>query len=129
MLLFSAYRILLYFPRRILMKLLKEKMAAFVQDRDWDQYHNPKNLLLSLVSEVGELAEIFRWYTPEECLEVMNNPEIAQHVREEMADVLNNLLLLAMKLEVDLLEVAQAKIEKNAQKYPAENWKGKALLK
>ena len=88
------------------MKLLKEKMALFVKERNWDQYHNPKNLLLSLVTEVGELTEIFRWYASEECLQVMNNPEIAARVREEMADVFNNLLLL---------------------KYPADEWKDRAF--
>ncbi|WP_420422636.1 nucleotide pyrophosphohydrolase [Simkania sp.] len=109
------------------MKLLKEKMAAFVKERNWDQYHNPKNLLLSLVTEVGELTEIFRWYTPEECMQVMNDPKIAAHVREEMADVFNNLLLLAMKFDIDLLEAAQDKLKINALKYPADQWKDRAF--
>jgi len=110
------------------MKLLREKMAAFVKERNWDQYHNPKNLLLSLVTEVGELTEIFRWYTPEECMQAMNDPKIAAHVREEMADVLNNLVLLAMKFDIDLMEAAQEKLKLNAQKYPAEEWNGKAHI-
>ena len=110
------------------MKLLREKMAAFVKERNWDQYHNPKNLLLSLVTEVGELTEIFRWYSPEECMQVMNDPKIASKVREEMADVLNNLLLLAMKFDVDLLDAAEKKLKLNAKKYPVDEWNGKAHL-
>lgn len=108
------------------MDILKDQLKKFVTDREWDQFHNPKNLVLSLISETGELAEIFRWLTLEECERVMENPETAQHIKEEIADIFNNLLLLAMKLDVDLLDISQKKLEITAAKYPTQHWKGKA---
>ena len=60
------------------MDALKDKLKKFVRDRDWDQYHNPKNLVLSLISETGELAEIFRWLSMDECVSVMQNHELAK---------------------------------------------------
>lgn len=108
------------------MDVIKEKLKKFVKDRDWDQYHNPKNLVLSLISETGELAEIFRWLSMDECETVMQNPELAKHIREEVADIFNNLLLLAMKLDIDLLHVAEKKLTLTEAKYPTAIWKGKA---
>ena len=110
------------------METLKEKLAGFVKERDWDQYHNPKNLVLSLVSEVGELAEIFRWLTSEESSAAMETPQLAHQIEEELADVFNNLVLLAMKLKVNLLEVAEKKLDLNAVKYPKELWNGKSHI-
>lgn len=108
------------------MDVIKEKLKKFVQDRDWDQYHNPKNLVLSLISETGELAEIFRWLSAEECESVMQNHELAKHIREEVADIFNNLMLLSMKLDIDLLDVAKKKLTLNEEKYPTAIWKGRA---
>lgn len=110
------------------MEQLKKKLTTFTKERNWDQYHNPKNLLLSLVSEIGELAEIFRWYSQEECLLAMENPKVATRVREEIADVFNNLLLLSMKLDIDLVEVAHEKIHLNAKKYPLSDDKKNILI-
>lgn len=108
------------------MDIIKDSLKKFVKEREWDQFHNPKNLILSLVSETGELAEIFRWLTLEESEKIMQNPKLAEHIREEVADVFNNLLLLAMKLDIDLLEVAQKKLTLTEEKYPIHHWKGKA---
>lgn len=107
------------------MDVLKGQLKKFVTDREWDQFHNPKNLVLSLISETGELAEIFRWLTQEECEKIMENPEIAQHIREEIADIFNNLLLLSMKLDIDLVESSKKKLEMTEIKYPAQHWKGR----
>lgn len=108
------------------MDVIKEKLKKFVQDRDWDQYHNPKNLVLSLISETGELAEIFRWLSAEECESVMQKHELAKHIREEVADIFNNLMLLSMKLDIDLLDVAKKKLTLTEEKYPTAIWKGRA---
>ena len=108
------------------MDILKEKLKKFVRDREWDQFHNPKNLVLSLISETGELAEIFRWLSIDECERVMQNPELAQHIREEIADVFNNLVLLAMKLNIDLVDEGAKKLSLTEEKYPTSLWKGKA---
>jgi len=109
-----------------LMDILKEKLKKFVRDREWDQFHNPKNLVLSLISEVGELAGIFRWLSMDECEQVMQNPELAQHIREEVADIFNNLLLLAMRLNIDLLDEGVKKLSLTEAKYPPSHWKGRA---
>ena len=108
------------------MDVLKDKLKKFVRDRDWDQYHNPKNLVLSLISETGELAEIFRWLSMDECESVMQNQELAKHIREEIADIFNNLMLLSMKLDIDLLDVAKRKLTLTEEKYPTAIWKGRA---
>ena len=108
------------------MDILKEKLKKFVKDREWDQFHNPKNLVLSLISETGELAEIFRWLSQEECNQVMQNPKLAQHIREELADVFNNLILLSMKLNIDLVNEGEKKLSLTEKKYPSSEWKGKA---
>ena len=108
------------------MDVIKEKLKKFVRDRDWDQYHNPKNLVLSLISETGELAEIFRWLSMDECESIMQNTELARHIREEVADIFNNLMLLAMKLDIDLLDAAKSKLELTEAKYPTALWKGRA---
>ena len=108
------------------MDLLKDKLKKFVSDREWDQFHNPKNLVLSLISETGELAEIFRWLTLDECEKVMQNPEMAKHIKEEIADIFNNLLLLSMKLDVDLIDISKSKLELTEAKYPTSDWKGRS---
>lgn len=108
------------------MDLLKDKLKKFVRDREWDQFHNPKNLVLSLISETGELAEIFRWLSMDECESIMQNHELAKHIREEVADIFNNLMLLAMKLDIDIEEVAHEKLSLTEAKYPTDKWKGRA---
>lgn len=108
------------------MDLIKEKLKKFIRDREWDQFHNPKNLVLSLISETGELAEIFRWLSMDECESIMQNPDLAKHIREEVADIFNNLVLLAMKLDIDLLEASKEKLILTEEKYPIHDWKGRA---
>lgn len=107
------------------MDMLKDQLKKFVNEREWDQFHNPKNLVLSLISETGELAEIFRWLTQEECEKIMENPETAQHIKEEIADIFNNLLLLSMKLNIDLVDTSKQKLQMTEIKYPAQHWKGR----
>lgn len=103
---------------------LTEQLRAFAQNRDWDQFHSPKNLSMALSVEAAELLEHFQWLTEHESL----NLSASQHeqVALEMADVFIYLLRLADKLDIDLLEIAQRKIVLNEQKYPAEKVRGKA---
>lgn len=81
---------------------LEDKLLQFARDRDWEQYHAPRNLLMALVGEVGELAEIFQWMTEAEAADAMQIPETAQRIREEMADVTMYLVRLASVLRLDL---------------------------
>ncbi|MDP5238120.1 nucleotide pyrophosphohydrolase [Uliginosibacterium sp. 31-16] len=97
---------------------LETVLAAFARARDWDRFHNPRNLLLALTGEVGELAEIFQWKTDAEAETIMTTDE-AEHVRQEVADVFLYLMRLAMVLGIDLDAAVRNKIDMNARKYPA----------
>jgi|SRR6266403_1157034 len=101
---------------------LRDALRRFAADRDWDQYHSPKNLASALCVEAGELLERFQWLT-DEASKSLSAEQVAQ-VREEMADVLLYLIRLADKLNVDLIEAAVSKIALNAQKYPADKARG-----
>ncbi len=103
-----------------------EQLAAavkeFGRERDWHQYHDPKNLTAALIVEAAELLEPFQWLTPEESL---NLPEARREaVRQEMADVLIYLVSLANCLDIDLLRAAEDKLAINAAKYPVEKARG-----
>ena len=103
---------------------LRDALREFAAERDWDQYHSPKNLASALAVEAAELLERFQWLTEDQSRSL--SPEELQKVREEMADVLNYLVRLADKLDVNLLEAARAKIEINAKKYPVDKARGSA---
>ena len=110
------------------LEAIRSQQAAFAEARDWDQFHTPRNLALALVGEVGELCEIFQWKGDHEVQPGLPGWTDAkrQHLGEEMADVLNYLVRLADKCGIDLPAVADAKIQKNAAKYPASLVKGSA---
>lgn len=105
---------------------LQQALARFAVEREWEQFHTPKNLAMALAGESGELLEIFQWLTPVQSNEVMQDHERAMQVREEMADVLAYLLRLADVLDVDLEQALTEKIEKNHRKYPVHLARGKA---
>jgi dCTP diphosphatase len=88
---------------------LIESIRQFVRERDWEQFHSPKNLILALVGEVGELAEIFQWLSTEESTRVMEDRALESRVREELADVLIYLVRLADVLSVDLVQAGLAR--------------------
>ena len=96
------------------MKELQEKIEKFNEERDWDQFHSPENLAKSIAIEAGELLECFQW----------NNDYDLDEVKDELADVLNCSLQLAMKIGVDPKQIVLDKMEKNAKKYPVEKAKG-----
>ncbi|MDD5299950.1 MAG: nucleotide pyrophosphohydrolase [Gallionella sp.] len=104
--------------------MLRDKLRAFAEARDWDQFHSPKNLSMALMVEVAELMEHFQWLTEAQSAEL--SPEDKQAVAEELADILLYLVRLSDKLGVDLREAALLKLEKNALKYPAEQVRGSA---
>lgn len=105
---------------------LTARLRAFADARDWHQFHNPKNLVMALTGEAGELAELFQWRTPEESARIMDDPDTAQRVRHEIADVLAYLLRLADVLGVDVIAALAAKIDVNEAKYPVRLAKGSA---
>lgn len=101
-------------------------IRQFATDREWEQFHSPKNLSMAVAGEAGELLEIFQWLTEAQSREIMRDPRKAQAVREEVADVLILLLRLADVLDIDLGAAALQKLEKNAEKYPVALAKGSA---
>jgi NTP pyrophosphatase (non-canonical NTP hydrolase) len=98
---------------------LRDALRRFAAARDWDTYHTPKNLVMALSGEVGELTDLFQWLTPEQAARAMDDPELAWNVRDELADVMHYLVRLADKLDVDLVEAAFAKIERNEKRFPS----------
>jgi NTP pyrophosphatase (non-canonical NTP hydrolase) len=105
---------------------LQEAIALFARERDWDQFHSPKNLAMALTGEVGELVELFQWLSEDASHRVAHEPATARRVRDEIADVLVYLARLAAVLEVDLDEAVRSKLAANALKYPADRARGNA---
>lgn len=98
---------------------LEAALQKFADERNWQQYHSPKNLVMALTGEVGELVEIFQWLTEEQSKSVAQVQTTARAVRDELADVLLFLVRLSSVLDVDLNEAVTTKLASNAQKYPA----------
>jgi len=103
---------------------LRTKLERFAADRDWDQFHNPKNLVMALAGEAGELVEHFQWLTFEEAASLPRATR--EEVALECADVLLFLLRLADKLDINLAAAAEKKLELNAVKYPVAKSRGRA---
>jgi NTP pyrophosphatase (non-canonical NTP hydrolase) len=103
---------------------LAARLAEFARERDWDQFHAPKNLAMALAGEVGELLEHFQWLSEQQSANLA--PEVRDAVALEMADVLLYLVRLADKLGIDLGAAALRKIELNARKYPVDQFRGSA---
>ena len=97
---------------------LKANMRRFAAVRGWDPYHTPKNLVMCLASEVGELCDLFRWLTAEESVAAATDPVMREKIADEIADVMNVLVLLSEHTGIDLSEAVAAKTAKNEIKYP-----------
>ncbi len=106
------------------MQELVSQLRRFAAERDWEQFHSPKNLAMALSVEVAEIVEVFQWLTEDQSRKL--DGEKLDKVKEEIADVMIFLTNLADKLGIDPLEAAKEKIEKNRKKYPANIVKGKA---
>jgi len=106
------------------LETLRVRLAAFAAERDWEQFHNPKNLAMALAGEAGELLEHFQWLTFEQAarLPVETRAEVAL----EAADVLLFLVRLCDKLDIDLAAACEKKLALNARKYPVERSRGRA---
>lgn len=103
---------------------LKDRLRAFVAERNWDQFHSPKNLAMALSVEAAELVELFQWLTEEQS--ATPDERLRRRAAEELADVLWFLVRIADRLDIDLLQAAAEKLERNAVKYPAERVRGQA---
>ncbi len=111
-------------PDKTLIDDLQKRLREFAAERDWEQFHTPKNLAMALTVEAGELQEIFQWLTTEQSQQLDDKQR--QHTAEELADVLLYLCRLADVLGIDLADAAYAKLVRNAEKYPAGQVRGKS---
>jgi len=103
---------------------LNQRLLNFARERNWEQFHSPKNLVMALAGECGELLEHFQWLTEEQSISLA--PEEKQEIAYEMADILIYLMRLSERLDLDLLAAANAKISINEQHYAAHNVYGDA---
>lgn len=104
---------------------LREAMQQFVAERQWERYHAPKNLVMGLAIETAELMEHFLWLDVEESRQRGNDPRYREAVADELADVCCYVLALANALQLDLSAAVEAKLEKNARKYPVKRYRGR----
>lgn len=107
---------------------LRDRVRRFVQERDWDQFHNPKDLSVSLCIEAAELLEEFQWLRQDEVTEASRDPEARARVASELADVLIYALSLANALALDVTSVVREKLTASAHKYPVEDYRGRFRL-
>jgi len=109
-------------------KELKEVVHAFVSERDWMKYHDPKNLSMSIAIEAAELLEHFQWVRTDELEQVTSDAETRQQITEELSDILAYVLSFANRMNIDLSDSLNEKMKKNAVKYPADAYQGKYKL-
>lgn len=105
---------------------LKARVLAFARERDWEQFHSPKNLSMALAAEAGELMEHFLWATPEASGQIARDPGRREKISEELADVVIYALEFANVTGLDLAAAIAGKMAVNAAKYPVEKARGRA---
>lgn len=104
---------------------IKNKIKEFIEERDWRQYHNPKNSTMNLIGEAAELMEHFTWSTTEESWQVARDKK--EEVEHEIADVIYTIFDICTILDIDIATIFEKKMVLNAQKYPVEKAKSKNL--
>ena len=103
---------------------LKRRIRDFVHDRAWEQFHNPKDLALSISVEAAELLELFQWQSADAVTDAISRPAFRERIGEELADVVIYALSLANALNLDLSTIVTAKIDANESKYPVSEYYG-----
>ena len=104
---------------------LRYLIRQFVDQRDWQQFHSPKNLSMSLAIEAAELMEHFQWISMESSRTISSEPDKREAVSDELADILCYVLAMANELDIDLSAALQSKMAKNQRKYPADEYRGR----
>ena len=104
-----------------------KRIDAFALERDWAQFHSVRNLVLAMVGEVGELAEVFQWVSDDQVEAFLAKPENHARLQEELADVLMYALRLSSVSGVDVMGALEAKLASNAEKYPVDKSKGNSI--
>ena len=105
---------------------IRERVLAFARERDWEQFHSPKNLSMALAAETGELMEHFLWTESKASADTLNDPKKRAKIEDELADVVIYALEFANIGSIDLAQAIEAKLAQNAAKYPVEKAKGRS---
>lgn len=103
---------------------LKEAVKKFRDERDWERYHTPKDLAVSISIEAAELLELFQWKDRQEIQGMLEDPKYKARIKGELADVMNYCLALSNTLDMDMSEALLEKVRDNSEKYPVEKTKG-----
>ena len=106
-------------------EFLKNKIDHFINEREWKQFHSPKNLSMSISIEASELMEIFQWSSLNDSEDIMKTKDLRQHAVEEVADILIYSIAFCNHNNIDISEAILQKIKKNIEKYPVSKYKGK----
>ena len=104
---------------------LREMIRSFVAERQWEQFHDPKNLAASIAIETAELMEHFQWLRSDQLDELRQDPKQMADIREEVADITAFLLSFANAMDIDIADALRAKMVKNTRKYPAKEYRGR----
>ncbi len=104
---------------------LKQLVENFIHERDWEQFHSPKNLSMALAIEAAELMDIFKWQSSEEAWKSVDKPDVRQEVEDELADIVVYGLAFANRHSIDLSTAIRRKMEKNGRKYPSDEYNGR----
>ena len=106
------------------MEELIDEVKKFCEDRDWDQFHSPKDLAIGLVTEASELLDIFRFQSDKQCQEFFLDSTYRESIEDEVSDVLFFLLRFAERNNIDLVSACRSKMKKSGLKYPVEKYRG-----
>ena len=104
---------------------INNEIKKFVEERDWDQFHSPKNLSMALSVEASELVELFQWLENEEAEQMMKNNDFRSKTIDEIADILLYVIAFANRNDIDISKAIKQKIKKNKKKYPSDKFKGR----
>ena len=105
---------------------LKDEIQAFASERDWEQFHTPKNLSMAIAAEAAELMEHFLWHEGKQSFDVLQDPKKHQEIAEELADIIIYSMEFANITKLDIATIIRDKMKSNAEKYPVEKAKGRA---
>ena len=113
-------------PKKITLQEIKIKIRKFIRERDWEQFHSPKNISMSIAIEAGELMEHFQWLTTGESRKLLKDKRKRGEIEDELADIAIYILDFCNLFGLDIEKIIANKLEKTAKKYPAHIVKGKA---
>lgn len=105
---------------------IKDRALAFTKERDWEQFHSPKNLSMAISAEAAELMEHFLWQTPEQSREDAQNPKLRSKIEEELSDIFLFAIQFANMTNIDISAAIETKMKRNAEKYPVDKARGRS---